>query len=197
MKKQLLLSGTVLLVGCTSSLEDDSVMGEDVSEQESIEEDLDELMEEPFAIEFLPQENDLDGGLTVNNDPFLEEVADIVSETSADALALPGEVALFYTGITMEAENTDELRAIFLLTNRMNDTLKNIEVTFSFGENEENLLIDNGTIILNEFFGILSPYTARPVYIEIDPSKQQELEEFEGELEAYVTIEEFDYEIID
>lgn len=197
MKKQLLLSGTVLLVGCTSSLEDDSVMEEEVHEEESTEEDHNELTEESSAIEFLPQENDLAEGMTVDSDPFLEEIAGIVAETPEDALAPSGEAALFYTGITMEAENTDELRAIFLLTNRMDDTLKNIEVTFSFGENEENLLIDRGTIILDESFGELSSYTARPVYIEIDPSRQQELEEIVGNQDAYMAIEEFDYEIID
>lgn len=196
-KKQAVISGAILLLGCTSTIDEDGQMDEEGYEQESSEENLSDLMDKPSAIEFLPQENDLAEGFSVGNDRFLEETANIVAETSEYELAPPGEAALFYTGITMEAEDTDELRAIFILTNLMDDTLKNIELTFSFGADEEDLLIDQATVILDEAFGILSPYTARPIYVEIDANEQQILEEIPSGENAYVAIEVFDYDIVD
>lgn len=187
--------GTLILMGCAS--EGEEALHDDLPEEEAMQEDqedMETLMEEPSDIEFLPQESDLAEGHDVESDPFLEEVEQVVHDTPEEELAELGNMGLYYTGINLEAEETDEMQAIVLLTNLTDDGVEGMEMTFSFGLNEDQLFIEEDTVILDEAFGVLAPYTARPLYITIDPENQEELENLEAG-EAYVSIHDFDYTI--
>lgn len=193
------LVSVLLLAGC-ADIEEQEEVGSDLLAPEEMEEEeqLDDGMDEAASsIEFLPQESDLADGHTVENDPFLSETAQIIEETPEDDLAEPGDVGLYYTDLTMEAEDSEEIRAVFILTNRMDDTLENIELTISFGQDENNQLINEDTVVLDEAFGILEPYTARPLYIEINPDDQAELENITEQETEFISIDYFDYDMID
>lgn len=183
--------GALFLIGCTNETEED-LPEEEVMEED--QEDLEELAEEPSGIEFLPQESDLADGVDTESDPILEEVEEWIATIPESDLAEPGTVGLTYTGVIVEAEETDERQAVLVLTNLMDDSIEEMEMTFSFGASEEEHIIEEDTVILDESFGILEPYQSRPLYIYIDPDNQDQLEDLSAE-DHYTHIHDFDYDV--
>jgi hypothetical protein len=191
-KKVGLLVGLMLLTACDETANEESLPEEEAMEEGQVE--MSDLEEESSAVEFLPQEGEVAQGLDTQSDPLLEEVDNYIQSLSEDELAEPGNVGLRYTGLTIQVEDSDEVQAILVLTNLMDDGIAQMEMTFSFGASEEELFIEEDTVILEESFGILEPYTARPLYITLTEEDQERLAELEPDA-AYVEIHNFDYEI--
>ncbi|MCA9765438.1 MAG: membrane lipoprotein lipid attachment site-containing protein [Carnobacterium sp.] len=144
-------------------------------------------------IELVPQKADLENGFTVENDPVLQGIEERMRQS--EKIGLPNDVAIHFTGMVLN-EN-DKMQAIFILVNLTDVRMKNINMTISFSNTMNEVILDKSPFFLSEDrFGIFELNTAMPIYIEIPEESRiifNNLKEFD---EMQYSIDSFDYEEI-
>lgn len=145
---------------------------------------------------FVPQEADLDAGLTIENDETLSVLNEMVEEADVEEVGIEDDVAIQYTGIYFSDEH--DVQPVFLLSNRTDQAYTNIDIAVSFGKiNGESLFEEELFYLSEEEFGILEPGTIMPLYLMADPTKLELLEEISETREEEISIDSFDYDTVD
>ncbi|WP_034550355.1 hypothetical protein [Carnobacterium funditum] len=144
-------------------------------------------------IPLVPQKSDIENGFTLESDPVLQEVEERMRQ--AEKIGIPNDVAIHFTGMTLN--ESGKTQAIFILVNLTNRTMKNINMTISFSNTVDEVILDKATFVLSEDrFGIFKPNTAMPVYIDIPKETEEIFNDLKDFNEMIYTIDSFDYEEI-
>lgn len=117
----------------------------------------------------VPQDDELNKGLTIETDATLAMLEEYVKENPN--MGYENDVTIIYTGETHgESPN---LAGIFFIINRTDSTMKDIRFTYTFGKSDSELIFDKQSFTLTEdSFGTLDPNTVMPMYLVVDPSKE-------------------------
>jgi hypothetical protein len=155
----------------------------------------DDVTEEQEIV-FVPQESDIEAGLTVDNDDTLAQLNEMIEITEYSEIGLEDDVAIQYTGLFFDVE--DNLQPIFMLTNKTDQSYTNIDIAVSFGSADGEMLFEEeGFHLSEEDFGVLRPYTAMPLYLRADPSQLELVEEISTTRDEVISIDYFDFETVD
>lgn len=212
MKKVFILLGTVaILAGCdligggvespsesslmpissetmiSSEMSSESIMSsaEEASSSTTSEQTLD------MEISLVPQKMELDQNLTLENDSVLQEIE--IRMRKSEELGIENDVAIHFTGMYLGEEGN--MQAIFIIVNRMDTAMTNINITISFSTVDGATILDKAQFYLTEeSFGILEPDTAMPMYLKIQPENEEAFFSTSSMEELIYTIDEFDFE---
>ena len=219
MKKILtLLGAVVLLAGCdlmgggetTSSSESSSAVAtsESMSSEMSSESSAvvssisssEESMSSSSAtsettsnteIQLVPQQMELDQNLTLENDSVLQEIEMRMNES--EEIGIENDVAIHFTGMYLGEEGS--MQAIFIIVNRMDVAMTNIQLSISFSTVNGDVILDSAPFNLTEeSFGVLEPETAMPIYLNIPPENEEAFFSTTNMEDLIYTIDEFDFE---
>lgn len=212
MKKVFILLGTVaILAGCdligggvespsesslvpissetmiSSEMSSESIMSsaEEANSSTTSEQTLD------MEISLVPQKMELDQNLTLENDSVLQEIE--IRMRKSEELGIENDVAIHFTGMYLGEEGN--MQAIFIIVNRMDTAMTNINITISFSTVDGATILDKAQFYLTEeSFGILEPDTAMPMYLKIQPENEEAFFSTSSMEELIYTIDEFDFE---
>lgn len=200
-----LFAALCMLAGCASQDTSDEKVKEEA--KTSQDEQTSSINQEAFSnkevssddlsssVLFVPQKSDIDQGFTVENDEALKEMEKLILETDSDELGIEGDVAIQFTGLYLEGEDTTNV--IFLIINKTDITMVNMEFELSMGTADDGFVIQRHPIRLTEdVFGVLETNTAMPLYITIKSDKKELLYGLIKERNEKITLEGFIYEEI-
>lgn len=191
MKKWTLCGAMLLFIyGCDTEEEvtDPPVEIEEETEEEPEQETGEEIeetneAEETDSIDFVLQVSDEMAGVSPENDDALGWVYEILEDADPNDIGEEGDVRAQYTGVYLTA--SDEIRGIFLLSNRTDEAMTNIGIDLTV-ETETDVLFENNQVFLaQEHFGILEPNTVMPIYVYIDTAHVdvfEQINESRGEI---------------
>ncbi|MEK6190666.1 MAG: hypothetical protein N2A99_06730, partial [Carnobacterium alterfunditum] len=87
------------------------------------------------------------------------------------------------------------MQAIFIIVNRMDVAMTNINITISFSTVDGATILDKAQFYLTEeSFGVLEPDTAMPMYLKIQPGNEDAFFSTSNMDDLIYTIDEFDFE---
>ncbi|MDN5372499.1 MAG: hypothetical protein PWR19_1545 [Carnobacterium sp.] len=142
-------------------------------------------------IPLVPQKMELDQNLTLENDSVLQEIEMRMAES--EEIGIENDVAIHFTG--MYLGETGAMQAIFIIVNRMDVAMTNIDVTISFSTVNGDVILDKAKYNLTEeSFGILEPDTAMPIYLDIPPENEENFFSTSNMEDLVYTIDEFDFD---
>ncbi|WP_192988179.1 hypothetical protein [Carnobacterium mobile] len=142
-------------------------------------------------IPLVPQKSDIENGFTLETDPVLQEIETRIK--SADSIGIPNDVAIHFTG--MYLNETGKTQAIFILVNLTEISMTNIQMSISFSNTSDEVILDKKALSLTEDkFGILEPNTAMPLYVDIPKEKEDIFYDLKDFSEMVYSIDSFDYE---
>ncbi|WP_277631051.1 hypothetical protein [Atopococcus tabaci] len=144
---------------------------------------------------FVPQKSDIEAGLTVENDEALRMLEQLVLEADENELGVEEDVAIHFTGLYLD--NAESKDAIFLIVNRTDMAMTNVESELSFGSADGEMVMDRTPVQLPEdSFGVLEPNTAMPLYITVDTGKEEVLLNIIETRNETLSIDSFTYQEI-
>lgn len=158
-------------------------------------ENVDSAVLKPTAdeIRLVPQKADRENGFTLETDPVLQEIDERMRQ--AETVGIPNDVAIHFTRIVLN--ETEETQVVFILVNLTNSTMKNIKMTISFSNTENEIILDKALFDLSEDrFGLFEPNTAMPVYIDIPEDTKEIVNQLKDFKEMNYSIDSFKYEEI-
>lgn len=166
----------------------------DTDEQDTENEDETDASESE-EITFVPQQSDIDAGLTVENDEVLMSINDLVESSTPDDIGFDDDITIQFTGLYFEAE--DRVQPIFAIANRTDEAYTNIDLAISFGMSEDELIFDEeGFGLTEDEFGVLEPDTVMPLYLDADPSQLDLLEEIAETRQEVISIDNIDFDTV-
>lgn len=119
----------------------------------------------------------------------------MVLEANAEDLGVENDVAIQFTGLYLESENTTDV--IFVIVNKTQLSMTNMEFLLSLGTADEEMLLENHPVLLSEeVFGVLEPNTVMPLYITIDQSKKDILIQLVEDRQEIISLQDFKYQEI-
>ncbi|MEG0678536.1 MAG: hypothetical protein RR439_01675 [Carnobacterium sp.] len=203
MKKiSLLFILAIILTGCSlinpdknnkksSTIESTSQIDSEisVSPNEVVDQKEAEVEKEPLV--FVPQLDEINQGLTTENDKALSEIWGIVEENQD--MGFENDVTIVYSGETFG--KSPNLAGIFLIVNRTNEPLENLQFTYTFGGVDKQLIFDQKSFKLTaERFGVLEPNTVMPMYFVVKAENENDLKQIDVK-HVIEKVEEFKYDI--
>lgn len=139
----------------------------------------------------MPQKADRESGFTLENDTVLQGINERMKE--AEVIGIPDDVAIHFTGMVLN--ETEKTQAVFILVNLTKMTMKNIKMTISFSNTENEIILDKASFDLTQDrFGLFEPNTAMPVYIDIPEDKKEIFNQLKDFSEMVYSIDSFEYE---
>lgn len=220
MKKWVSLLGvSVFLVGCdlmggageessSSTVSESSVESSDSSAQESSSVSSEASSESSSAVssesttsgevtatEFplVPQNSELDQGITLENDPLLQQIQTKMDQTSE--LGIDNDVAIHFTGLFLGEQGTETAQAVFIIVNRTDMAMTNIKLSVSMSTVNGDVILDNaGFSLTEENFGVLEPDTVMPIYLAIPMENQETFFNISDINDVTYSIDSFDFE---
>lgn len=220
MKKWVSLLGvSIFLVGCdlmggtaeeessassTSETSESSAESSEASMQESSESTSESssaassessATAEPVATQFplVPQSSELDQGITLENDPLLQQIQSKMAQT--DELGIENDVAIHFTGLYIGEQGTDTAQAVFIIVNRTGMAMTNIDLSISMSTINGDVILDSKAFSLTEdSFGVFEPDTVMPLYLAIPIDKQNLFFSISNIDEITYSIDTFDFE---
>ena len=164
------------IIGTEESMVDSSATGETTTDMD---------------IPLVPQKMELDQGLTLESDSVLQEIEMRMAES--EDIGIENDVAIHFTG--MYLGEAGEMQAIFIIVNRMDVAMTNIDITISFSTVDGDVILDKAPFYLTEeSFGVLEPETAMPIYLNIPPENEDAFFSTSDINNLVYTIDEFDFE---
>lgn len=144
-----------------------------------------------MVIPLVPQKMEIDQGLTLESDSVLQEIEMRMAES--EDIGIENDVAIHFTG--MYLGEAGEMQAIFIIVNRMDVAMTNIDITISFSTIDGDVILDKAPFYLTEeSFGVLEPETAMPIYLNIPPENEDAFFSTSDINNLVYTIDEFDFE---
>lgn len=142
-------------------------------------------------IQLVPQQMELDQNLTLENDSVLQEIEMRMNES--EEIGIENDVAIHFTGMYLGEEGS--MQAIFIIVNRMDVAMTNIQLSISFSTVNGDVILDSAPFNLTEeSFGVLEPETAMPIYLNIPPENEEAFFSTTNMEDLIYTIDEFDFE---
>lgn len=152
-----------------------------------------ENKQEKEPITFVPQNDETDKGLTIENDETLAKLQKIVDENQD--MGFEDDITIVYSGQTFG--ETSNLAGIFFIVNRTDKSLKNMKFTYTFGGIDRQLIFDQKAFALSEEkFGTLEPNTVMPMYFPIEPENEMAFKEIDA-TQVIEKIDTFNYDTAD
>ena len=147
------------------------------------------------AILFVPQKSDLESGFTVENDSALQELEQLILNEEVENIGVEDDVAIQFTGLYLEGENTTD--AILIIVNKTEMTMTNMSFKMSLGTSSGEMVLEDHEIGLTEdVFGVLEPNTAMPLYVTIDQGKKELLLQLVRERQEIISLDDFQFQEI-
>ena len=148
------------------------------------------------AILFVPQKSDLESGFTVENDSALQQLEQLILNEEVENIGVEDDVAIQFTGLYLEGENTTD--AILIIVNKTEMTMTNMSFKMSLGTSSGEMVLEDHEIGLTEdVFGVLEPNTAMPLYVTIDQGKKELLLQLVRERQEIISLDDFQFQEID
>lgn len=152
-----------------------------------------ENKQEKEPITFVPQNDETEKGLTIENDETLAKLQKIVDENQD--MGFEDDITIVYSGQTFG--DTSNLAGIFFIVNRTDKSLKNMKFTYTFGGIDRQLIFDQKAFALSEEkFGTLEPNTVMPMYFPIEPENEMAFKEIDA-TQVIEKIDTFNYDTAD
>ena len=140
------------------------------SESSSSESASGEVATSEFPL--VPQKAETDEGYTLENDPLLQEIQKRMGQT--EELGIENDVAIHFTGLFLGEQGQDNVQAVFIMVNRTDMAMTNINLTVSMSTVDSEVILDGAPFVLSEDeFGILEPDTTMPAYFKIPMDSQE------------------------
>ena len=140
------------------------------SESSSSESASGEVATSEFPL--VPQKAETDEGYTLENDPLLQEIQKRMGQT--EELGIENDVAIHFTGLFLGEQGQDNVQAVFIMVNRTDMAMTNINLTVSMSTVDGEVILDGAPFVLSEDeFGILEPDTTMPAYFKIPMDSQE------------------------
>lgn len=204
-----LLAGCDLMGGTTeesqnsetseSSVEESSVESSESSvessESSSNSSESEDTGGEVSASEFplVPQKSEIDQGFTLENDPLLQEIQTRMGQT--EELGIENDVAIHFTGLFLGEQGQDNVKAVFIMVNRTDMAMTNIDMTVSMSTVDGDVILDSAPFTLTEdTLGILEPGTTMPAYFDIPMESQEAFFSVSNLENVTYSIDSFDFE---
>ncbi|MBM6613957.1 hypothetical protein JTF06_03475 [Desemzia sp. RIT804] len=218
MKKLVALLGvSVLLAGCDlmggtteesqeSESSESSIESSVESSESSVEESSESSTEssssasessggEVSTSEFplVPQKSEIDQGYTLESDPLLQEIQTRMDQT--EELGIENDVAIHFTGLFLGEQGQDNVQAVFIMVNRTDMAMTNINLTVSMSTVDGEVILDSAPFVLSEDeFGILEPDTTMPAYFRIPMDSQEAFFSVSNLENVTYSIDSFEYD---
>ena len=111
-------------------------------------------------------------------------------------IGVEDDVAIQFTGLYLEGENTTD--AILIIVNKTEMTMTNMSFKMSLGTSSGEMVLEDHEIGLTEdVFGVLEPNTAMPLYVTIDQGKKELLLQLVRERQEIISLDDFQFQEID
>lgn len=160
-----------------------------VSSEESMSSSSETISD--MEIPLVPQKMELDQNLTLENDSVLQEIE--IRMKKSEELGIENDVAIHFTGMYLGEKGN--MQAIFIIVNRMDVAMTNIDITISFSTINGATILDEAQFYLTEeSFGVLEPNTAMPMYLKIQSENEEAFFSTSNMDDLIYTIDEFDFE---
>ncbi|WP_188204724.1 hypothetical protein [Desemzia incerta] len=220
MKKWLLLLGaSAFLAGCdmmggateesqpSESSESSAETSESASTEESSQASSSEASSESSSSEsasasgeevttqfpLVPQKSEIDKGFTLENDKLLQEIQLRMSQTPE--LGIENDVAIHFTGLFLGEQGQDNVQAVFIVVNRTDMAMTNIDLTVSMSTTDGAVILDKAPFTLTEdSFGILEPDTVMPAYFTVPMENQEKFFSVSDLSKVTYSIDSFDFD---
>lgn len=217
-KAALLTLSAAFLVGCAGGNESTGSTDMDVTVDTTIAEDTSQEVDESESVDtsvhtsggsdtstttlednqaegilFVPQQSDIDSGFTVENDEALGMLEQLILEADLSQVGIDNDVAVQFTGLYLDHPEAKD--AIFLIVNRTDMSMTNMEFMFSIATQGGEVIMENEPIQLPEdTFGVLEPNTAMPLYVTIDPAMEEPFLQMVEERGEQLSMESFTFQ---
>lgn len=120
----------------------------------------------------VPQNSELDQGITLENDALLQQIQDKMAQTPE--LGLENDVAIHFTGLFLGEQGTETAQAVFIIVNRTDMAMTNIDLSISMSTVDGDTILESAPFSLSEEnFGVLEPDTVMPIYLAIPIDNQE------------------------
>ena len=150
---------------------------------------------EVSASEFplVPQKSEIDQGFTLEDDPLLQEIQTRMDQT--EELGIENDVAIHFTGLFLGEQGQDNVKAVFIMVNRTDMAMTNIDMTVSMSTVDGDVILDSAPFTLTEdVLGILEPGTTMPAYFDIPMESQEAFFSVSNLENVTYSIDSFDFE---
>lgn len=141
----------------------------------------------------VPQKSEIDEGYTLENDPLLQEIQTRMGQT--EELGIENDVAIHFTGLFLGEQGQDNVQAVFIMVNRTDMAMTNINLTVSMSTVDGEVILDKAPFVLSEdAFGILEPDTTMPAYFKIPMESQEAFFSVSNLENVTYSIDSFEYD---
>ena len=141
----------------------------------------------------VPQKSEIDQGYTLESDPLLQEIQTRMSQT--EELGIDNDVAIHFTGLFLGEQGQDNVQAVFIIVNRTDMAMTNINLTVSMSTVDGDVILDSAPFVLSEDdFGILEPDTTMPAYFKIPMDSQEAFFSVSNLENVTYSIDSFEYD---
>lgn len=141
----------------------------------------------------VPQKSEIDQGFTLENDELLQEIQVRMSQTPE--LGIENDVAIHFTGLFLGEQGQDNVQAVFIVVNRTDMAMTNIDLTVSMSTTDGAVILDKAPFTLTEdSFGILEPDTVMPAYFKIPMENQETFFSVSDLSKVTYSIDSFDFD---
>lgn len=150
---------------------------------------------EEVATQFplVPQKSEIDQGFTLENDELLQEIQVRMSQTPE--LGIENDVAIHFTGLFLGEEGQDNVQAVFIVVNRTDMAMTNIDLTVSMSTTDGAVILEKAPFTLTEdSFGILEPDTVMPAYFKVPMENQETFFSVSDLSKVTYSIDSFDFD---
>lgn len=183
-----------------SELDEEDEVSENNSETDEEESIIGEIGEEEVensnSMTFIPQQSDIAVGLTIENDETLSALNELILSADDSEIGIENDISIQYTGLYLY--NDEIVQPVFLISNRLDQTFTNIELTISFGSNNSEMVFEEHLVFLSEEeFGTLEPNTVMPMYVETDASYLELVEQIAAQREETISIDSIQFDTVD
>ncbi len=141
----------------------------------------------------VPQKSEIDKGFTLENDKLLQEIQLRMSQTPE--LGIENDVAIHFTGLFLGEQGQDNVQAVFIVVNRTDMAMTNIDLTVSMSTTDGAVILDKAPFTLTEdSFGILEPDTVMPAYFTVPMENQEKFFSVSDLSKVTYSIDSFDFD---
>lgn len=141
----------------------------------------------------VPQNSELDKGITLENDPLLQQIQDKMAQTPE--LGIENDVAIHFTGLFLGEQGTETAQAVFIIVNRTDMAMTNIDLSISMSTVNGDVILESAPFSLTEEnFGVLEPDTVMPIYLAVPIDNQESFFNITNINDVTYTIDSFEFD---
>lgn len=179
-----------------SSVQESSEMSSESSSESSSATSSESSAEGKVAVAELPlvpQNSEIAQGISLENDALLQQIQSKMTQT--EVLGIENDVAIHFTGLFLGEQGTETAQAVFIIVNRTDMPMTNINLAVSMSTIDGDIISDSEPFKLTEeSFGILEPDTVMPIYLAIPLDQQEAFFSVSNINDVTYSIDSFDFE---